>query len=290
MFLVSRIFFLQILAGDEFIRRSRENIEQFLYIPAHRGEIYDRNFTPMKKNIPLVYNRVVFNIYMIPEKSHKKKDDIILSLYQEIRNLNKIINIGEDVIREKLNTARIKYEPVLIKSDVTPEEIIEIAEQKEKFPRVIWKNESKRIYRYNNFAAHLLGYIGKISRNDLIQLKDPSYHGNQSIGKMGIERQYDKVLRGTDGKIKKIVNVRSKVESQEVDLEPVPGNNLILTIDYNIQRAAEEALKHYKKAAAVVIRAGTGEILAMISKPDFNPNEFSFGISKERWDEVANDP
>lgn len=274
---------VQLIRGEEFARKSRMNMENNIPIPAARGELYDRNFDPTKKNVVIVSNRPSFNITTVPASF---RDNV--KMEETVRLVCKLLKIKEDDVLNDIK-GRNPWERVVIKEDVPFDAIVSIATHQDKFPLIDWEDSSVRVYNHANMFAHVVGYIGVISKEEYAQLKNQGYRQYQRVGKSGIESQYDRVLRGRDGYIRRIVDVRNRVEGEEVGLEPQAGNNLVLTIDYGIQQAAYEAMENYM-GAALVIKAATGEVLAMVSRPDFDPNTVIARNNLDIIQQLLNDP
>ncbi len=184
---------------------------------------------------------------------------------------------------------RSPWERVTIKEDVDFDTIVSIASHNDRFPFIDWEDASVRVYNHSNMFAHVVGYIGQISREEFANLRDRGYRQYQRVGKSGIESQYDQTLRGQDGYVRRIVDARNRTEGEEVGEDPVAGNNLVLTIDYGIQQAAYEAMENYM-GTAIVMKAATGEVLAMVSRPDFDPNQIISRNNFEIIQMLANDP
>lgn len=273
-FLFVQIVNLQLIQGREYRTKARLNMESYIPIPAARGDIYDRNFKENAKNVVIVSNRPSFNVTTIPAKfkSEKKKRQVV-DLLARILELN-----ADDVMKELKNGN--PWERVILKEDVEFDTIVKIASHQEKFPNIDWEDASVRVYNFSEMFAHVIGYVGSISTGEYRKLKTEGYKHYQKIGKSGIEKQYDSLLRGRDGFVRRIVDVRQRTEGEEVGLRPVAGNNLVLTIDYAIQNTVYDAMKDLK-GAAIVLKPATGEIIAMLSKPDFDPNLI---ISKNNTD------
>ncbi len=263
------MFNLQIINGKKYSELSLNNREQYIHIQTYRGEIFDRNFNPNKENnIPLVTNEETIGIYILP--IHLKLEEVKNILYKLLFILDYDYN---KVISNFTNRGNY-YEPFLIKDDVSIKNIAKVAEIIQDFPGIYWKPIYYRKYLYNNMASHLLGFVGKISKNELENLNnDPQYHLNSIVGKVGIEKYYDKELRGREGRLLRIVDARNRIRHSAVIKKPVPGYNIALTIDKNIQEIVETAMQR-EIGAVVVLDPYSGEILALVSKPDFSPNIF----------------
>ncbi len=277
--------YLQIVKGSKYERLAMNNKEQYIPIPTYRGEIFDRNYNPaVETNIPLVTNEEKMGVYILP--IHLKLKDIKLTLYK----LSKIIGFDYyEKLTEFTNRANF-YEPFLVAEDVSTKEIAQIGEMIQNLPGVYWEPIYYRKYPFNSFASHILGFVGKINKQELLEHQnDPEYHLNSIIGKMGIEKYYDKELRGEEGKLLRIVDARNRIKASYVVKKPVPGYNLVLTIDRKIQWILERVMRK-EKGAAIVIKPDTGEILGMVSKPDFNPNIFIKNPDVKKILKLSNNP
>ncbi|MBU1076620.1 MAG: penicillin-binding protein 2 [Spirochaetes bacterium] len=264
-----QVIYLQLIKGQKYSDLSLNNREQYIPIQTYRGEIFGRDFDPeSEKNIPLVTNEETMGLYILP--IHLKLSNVKTILYKLsfIADYNYTNTIS-------LFTNRGNYfEPFLIKDDVPIRNIAEIAEVIQDLPGIYWEPIYYRNYPNKNLAAHTLGFVGSISKNELkYREDDPQYHLNSIIGKIGIEKFYDTELRGKEGKLLRIVDARNRIRKSFVVEKPVPGHNLVLTLDKRIQQIAEDAMKR-ERGSVIVLDPYTGEILALVSKPDFDPNIF----------------
>lgn len=290
--LVSRLAFLQVVKGAEFKEISEKNRIRLLPIIAPRGTFYDRN------GEVLVSSRPAYAV-SIMHMSEEETEAII-------GPLSGILNMPEEEIREtiaqKKATGRV-FEPILIKRDVDFDTVTKIKEHGSELSGVIIDVQSIRDYKYGSLGSHLFGYVGEISSAELEKMKDKGYRSGDIIGKIGLESYFDAQIRGEDGGKQVEVDHRGRPISELGVQNPVPGNDLILTIDVNIQRAAEEAMREMrdklisegkfvnaKAGAAVAMDVKTGAILAMASMPDFDPNLFAAGISTQDWKRLSSDP
>ncbi len=263
--LIIQLTNIQLIHGEEYELKSRLNMESNIPILASRGEIYDRNFKPDGNNAIIVSNRQSFNLTTIPAAFSDKT-----ILEETLKRVSLIIDTSYEDIEENIKTSN-PWEKSVIKEDVQFDTIVKIASHKELFPNIEWEDKPVRVYNMDNTFCHVVGYVGSISRDEYKKLKKSGYRYYQKIGKSGLEKQYDVELRGADGFIRRIVDVRNRIEGEEIGYRPVAGSNLVLTIDAEIQQAAYEAMKNLQ-GAVVVMKPDTGEILALVSKPDFNPN------------------
>lgn len=296
--LLSRLWFLQIMNGEKFKQYSEENRIKKVKITAPRGMIFDRN-----KQL-LVDNRPTFDLEITPQELYARKDWM-----RTIASLAPIIKVPEETILKtlKANKGQPKFLPIKIKFDLTPSEVAIIEEHKLDLPGVSVQMEIKRTNLYGDLAAHLMGYIGEVNSTELPRLNKKltpgsvPYKMGDSTGKFGLESRLESVLRGIDGEeyIEVDAYGRRKRHSKSLtsSLQPkesIPGKNLILTIDQDLQLAAEEALeKLYGKkqiGAVIALDPRNGEILVALSQPSFNPTLFARGVSTEVWKSLLNNP
>jgi penicillin-binding protein 2 len=181
-----------------------------------------------------------------------------------------------------------KYQPIPLKQDITPDEQAFIEAHKNELPELDTLEEQRRLYPRDGFAAHLIGYVGEISESDLKNPKYDFYEPGDVVGKFGVEETYDAILRGKDGSRDVIVNSHGREVGRLGEELAVPGKDLKLTIDLDIQMAAEKVLGD-KNGAIVAMDPHTGEILAMVSRPAFDPNQFAVRLSRGYWNQIITD-
>lgn len=287
--LVTRLGYLQVLQGKYYGNLADGNRIRLIPVMAPRGLFYDRN------GVLIVSNRPGFTVSLLPITG-PVPDDVI-------QKLAGILNVSPNDIYTKLNQQNGSFEPIRIKSDIGPDIVTKIEERKAELPGVVIEIQPIRSYVNNELAAHVFGYVSEINDVELDKWKSDGYKSGDIIGKFGLEKVYDKTLRGVDGGGQVEVDVTGRPVQILGKKEPTPGNNLVLTIDYRIQKATElavdEQLKYLqtktefvnaKAAAVVVMNPKTGEILAMVSRPTFNPNLFSGGISSKDWKALNENP
>ena len=182
-----------------------------------------------------------------------------------------------------------KYESIPLKQDITPDEQAFIEAHRNELPELETLDEQRRLYPRDGFAAHLIGYVGEVSEEDLNSSKFDFYEPGDVVGKSGVEQTYDSLLRGTDGSRDVVVNSHGKEVGQLGQVLAIPGKDLRLTIDLDLQRVAEQAMEG-KNGALVAMDPHTGEILAMVSRPTFDPNQFAVRLTKNYWSQIINDP
>jgi len=268
-----RLFSMQILSGDMYRTRAADISRRTYIIPTQRGEIYDRNFTS-----PLVINRDSFAVSITPaEVPQGRMEEIIGSI-------SLILGISSEEITSRLPNQYFQlYQPVEIAANVPFSAIAALAERKDLLPGVTWQSKSVRNYVNVGSLSHILGYVGDITRDELTTLYNVGYQQGDVIGKAGIERQYDELLRGREGWETRTVDVRGRrIAGSEnvVRVPPEMGKNLVLTIDTKLQTLAEKALGN-RIGSALVLRPSTGEILAMVSYPWYDPNIFADRLSSD---------
>ncbi len=297
--LIARLFFLQVVNAAEFRSQSESNRTRLFYEPACRGEIVDRNGKVLATNKP-VFNISVVNL---EEKNQGKV----------IRELSKILgrydvsHNPEKITQELLEQYRIRsFQPVEVArlpwGEKAFEIVSEIEEKRSELPGVMIRSEPLRYYPGENLAGHVLGFIGKISQQELEQYKDYKYGNNEWIGKYGLERVFENYtlssgevigLRGKKGFRAVEVDANNRTVRELATVSSAPGDSLVLTLDYDLQSALEKGLDEAidrargenPKAGAgagVVLDVNSGAILAMASRPSINPNDFVNGNYKNR--------
>jgi len=294
--LIARLWYLQIISGDKFRQYSEENRIKRVKIPSPRGMIFDRN-----KKL-LVDNRPAFDLEITPQELYADKEWKLT-----VARLSKMTKIPVDEILKTLAAGKgqPRFLPIKIKQDLSNEEVAIVEAHKLDLPGVNIQMEIKRTNLYNDLAAHLMGYIGEVNQADLIRLNKAlapgavPYKMGDSTGKFGLEARWEHTLRGIDGEEYIEVDAlgrRKKITkglATELKAKPsVPGQNLVLTIDQDLQiKAAEQLNKLHgemKIGAVIALNPKNGEILAAVSQPSFDPTLFSRGVSTKVWNELLN--
>ncbi len=273
-----RVWYLQILQGQNFKGLSENNRIRQISLSPYRGIIKDRN------GETLVSIRPSFNLYITPED--------IGDLIETLGFLSEKIPINKIKLRRDIKAVRA-FKDVLVKSDINWEEVAFVEENKMRLPGVRINVEPLRNYVYNDFASHALGYLGEISKAKLEGMKNSVYRQGDLVGKRGIERVYESVLRGEKGYEEVEVDVSGRELRTVRKLPPKSGEGLILTLDARIQKVVEQLMTGTPESpvsgSIVVIKVQTGEIMALVSKPSFDANLFAAGISKENWKKLILD-
>jgi penicillin-binding protein 2 len=273
---------MQILSGEMYVARAQDIARRTTVIPAQRGEIYDRNFSR-----PLVLNADSFAVSITPAEVPRGEITDIIS------RVARILDTSREQIERKIPSQYYYlYQPVEIASNVSFAAIASLAENVDSLPGVSWQSKPIRNYPETRSLSHIIGYVGDITRDELTMLYNRGYQQGDMIGKAGIERQYDELLRGKKGRETRTVDVRGRRIAEDVNYlrePPEMGKNLVLTIDGAIQTLAENALGN-RMGAVVVTRPSNGEILAMVSYPWYDPDLFSrIGMGNE-YQALIDDP
>lgn len=285
-----RLAFLQIFNGDRMRQIAEENRIKRVRIPAPRGMIFDRNRTL------LIDNRPSFDLEVIPQYLRESGQ-----LKEILERLAKVVNLPVDEIERRYEKSKIQanFLPLKLKTDLTRDEVALVESNRIGMPGVGVEMEIKRTNLFEEVAAHLLGYIGQVDTGELAQISKTGkqYSLGENIGKFGIEKQLEDLLRGKDGHEvievdalgRRLMERTPQSLARRTEGQPsAPGRNLVLTIDQDLQLAAIRALGP-KVGAVVALDPNSGEVLAMVSKPSFNPTEFSRGVSAAVWQKLLND-
>ncbi|MGA7159002.1 MAG: penicillin-binding protein 2 [Acidobacteriaceae bacterium] len=268
---------LQILGADQYRVLAEQNRVRKVPVLAPRGRIFDRYGRIIVDNYPSV------TCFLVREQQQKLNADLPL--------ISEGLHIPLEQIQAALRHYQYapKYEPIPLKEDITPDEQAFIAAHKDDLPELETLDTERRLYPKDGFMAHLIGYVGEVSEADLNDERFAAYEPGDVVGKSGVEETYDSVLRGTDGSRDILVNSHGKEVGQMGQELAIPGKDLHLTIDLDLQIAAERALEG-KNGAIVAMDPHTGEILAMASRPTFDPNQFSVRLSSAYWKSIMDNP
>lgn len=268
---------VQVLGASNYRVLAEQNRIRKVPVLAPRGRIFDREGRIIVDNYPSV------SCFLLREGQAHLNDDLPLIA----SGLHMTVEQIQSTIRHYQSAP--KYQPIPLKQDITPDEQAFIAAHRDDLPELETLDEQRRLYPDGGFMAHVIGYVGEVSEADLNNSKYAFYSPGDVVGKSGIEEAYDAILRGTDGSRDVIVNSHGKevgVLGQEM---AKPGTDLRLTIDLDLQKAAERALEG-KMGAIVAMDPHTGEILAMASRPTFDPNQFAVRLSHAYWQSIITNP
>ena len=276
--LVLGLWRLQVLDTDNYRSLAEQNRIRKVPVLAPRGRLFDREGRLLVDNYPST------SCYLIRDQIHNAAVEIPLIA----RGLDLTPEAVEATLRHY--AAAPKYQPIPLKQDITPDEQAFIEAHRDELPELETLDEQRRLYPKDGFAAHLIGYVGEISEQMLANDdRYAAYSPGDVVGRSGVEETYDSLLRGTDGSRDVIVNSHGKEAGLLGQELAVPGKDLRLTIDLDIQRAAEQALEG-KNGAIVAMDPHTGEILAMVSRPTFDPNQFSVRLTHSYWQSILSNP
>jgi len=276
--LLIRMFSLQIVKSGELCKRSEANRLQLFLQPAPRGIIYDRNGKVIVRNVGS------FSVLFSPTNLNRAKTEEIIKKLGEILSLDyhSMVAKVDYSIRQPLNS-------ILLAEDVPAPKVYCLAEEKVNLPGVNIEVEPKRHYVHMNFASHLLGHLGEIGPRELRFLSGAGYKLGDIIGKSGIEKIYDDSLRGMKGGRQVEIDANGRQLRIINSVLPEEGDSLILTLDERIQKLLENALDG-KAGAICAVNPADGEVLGLVSKPDFDPNLFTERLSPSRTQELFTDP
>src|ERR1700756_3777799 len=271
---------LQIRRSDEYTTRSEQNRIRQVPVLAPRGKIYDREGQLIVDNYPS------FSALLLRDQMR----DVNADAQKIADGLHLPVADVLDKVRRSRLAGKAAYEPIIIKDDITPDERAFIESHRDEFPELETLMIHRRLYPKDGFMAHLIGYVGEVSEDMLNSPKFELYERGDIVGQSGVELQYNDLLMGKDGSRRVLVNSKGKEVGRppNANIAAVPGQKLKLTIDIDIQKAAEQALEG-KNGAVVALDPRNGEILAMVSRPTFDPNDFAVRISRDEWNKLVTD-
>lgn len=278
--LIARLWYLQIQEGERYGEMADSNRVRSLEVMAPRGNIYDRN------SKEIVTNRPSFNVVWVREDS--RLDDALLKKMAAILDVE--ITLLVDRIRKMEGTPR--HIPIRLAEDIDWEKVAYIENNRLDLPGIKIEVVPLRVYHYGNLASHLIGYLGEINEKELKKSQEEGfYRGGDLIGKQGMERLRERDLRGEKGYDNMEVNALGFEQRNLKGTEPLPGNDLQLTLDVDLQRAAEELMEAEEKAGAVVaVNVNSGRLLVLASAPQLHLDEFIGGISHKAWNAMLENP
>jgi len=275
--LVAGLWRLQVLGAENFRQLAEQNRIRKVPVMAGRGKLFDRENRLIVDNYPSV------SCFLVREQNHKVDDDLPLIAHG--------LNLDLEQLRATLRRYRSApgYQPIPIKTDISADEQAFIEAHRNELPELETIDEERRLYPRDGFAAHLIGYVGEVSEEDLNQSRYAAYEPGDVVGKAGVEETYDEVLRGQDGSRDVIVDSHGREVGYLRTQHAIPGQDLKLTIDIDLQRTAEVALGD-ANGAVVAMDARNGEILALVSHPSYDPNAFAVRINRTDWNELITNP
>ena len=277
MVLLSGLWRLQVIGAQNYRTLAEQNRIRKVPILAPRGKLFDREGRLLVDNYPSV------SCFLIREPGRDLRADFPL--------ISRGLHMTPEQLEATMKHYALapKYEPIPLKQDITPDEVEFIEAHRDELPELETIDEQRRLYPRNGFAANLIGYVGEVSDDMLNDPRYAYYEPGDVVGKSGVEQTYDSLLRGQDGSQDIIVDSHGR-EVGILGREPaVPGQGLKLTIDLDIQRAAEAAMGD-RNGAIIAINPHTGSVLALVSRPAFDPNDFSVRVSRDEWNKLITDP
>ena len=286
--LLGRMVYLQLWRGDYYAKQSDGNRLRQSRILAPRGIIYDSEGKELVNNLP------GYAVVLQKQSSYKP---------ETLQRLSNLLQMPVEEINAKIKASENFYEPIMLKNNLDQQMVTKIEEQRRYMPEVMLSVQPIRNYPYHELAVHALGYVGEVSSYEIEQGLFKNISQGSLVGKGGLEKTYDKYLRGEDGAFMEEVDVAGNVVKHYDSVQPIPGKNLKLTIDYELQKELEEFTdKHLaflrssgiapgaRAAAVVAIDPRNGAVRAMVSRPGYDPNWFVHGISSKNWNSINNDP
>ncbi len=277
--IVLRLWILQINDGEEYEKRAYGNRVRIRQVAPPRGHILDRN------GKEIVTNRPSFNVALIQEDSH--------DLSNVLKRLAPILNMGVSELWEKIREASDtpKYVPVMLKEDIDWQTLAYLENHNHEFSGIRTEVQPVRVYNYEDLAANIIGYLGSISKQELESADRDIYSGGDTIGKKGLEKEREEDLRGEKGYSYSEVDARGFEQQLLKAVEPLPGREIRLTLDVDLQQIAESYMMAGEKSGAVVVmEVKTGRLLAAVSEPTIHINDFIGGISVKKWQELLDNP
>ena len=286
--LLGRMVYLQLWRGDYYAKQSDGNRLRQSRILAPRGIIYDSEGKELVNNLP------GYAVVLQKQSSYKP---------ETLQRLSNLLQMPVEEINAKIKASENFYEPIMLKNNLDQQMVTKIEEQRRYMPEVMLSVQPIRNYPYHELAVHALGYVGEVSSYEIEQGLFKNITQGSLVGKAGLEKTYDKYLRGEDGAFMEEVDVAGNVVKHYDSVQPVPGKNLKLTIDYELQKELEAFTdKHLaflrssgiapgaRAAVVVAIDPRNGAVRAMVSRPGYDPNWFVHGISSKNWNSINNDP
>lgn len=286
--LLGRMVYLQLWRGDYYAKQSDGNRLRQSRILAPRGIIYDSEGKELVNNLP------GYAVVLQKQSSYKP---------ETLQRLSNLLQMPVEEINAKIKASKNFYEPIMLKNNLDQQMVTKIEEQRRYMPEVMLSVQPIRNYPYHELAVHALGYVGEVSSYEIEQGLFKNISQGSLVGKGGLEKTYDKYLRGEDGAFMEEVDVAGNVVKHYDSVQPIPGKNLKLTIDYELQKELEAFTdKHLaflrssgiapgaRAAAVVAIDPRNGAVMAMVSRPGYDPNWFVHGISSKNWNSINNDP
>jgi penicillin-binding protein 2 len=276
MVLAYGLWQLQVMQSDKYATLAEKNRIRNVPILAPRGKILDREGRIIVDNYPS------FTALLLRDSSRDLSADAGL--------IAQGLHLDAKEVRDRIRhfASMPQYQPIYLKDDITPDELAFVESHRNELPELDTIVAHRRLYPRNGFMAHLIGYVGEVSEEMLNQPRWEFYNPGDVVGKSGVELQYNQILMGKNGQRRAVVNSKGREVSRLDETQAEPGKQLKLTVDLDLQIAAEQALGE-KNGAIVAMDPRNGEILAMVSRPTFDPNDFAVRVSRDQWSKLVND-
>jgi len=282
-----RLVYLQLITYDHWALEAKKNITKHVRLHATRGIIRDQ------AGRVIADNRPSYNVFMTPQLLDKGSIALVAKLMGLQGDERRALQAKIDAV-----PARRRSHFIQMLDDITRDQYAALATHNRELPGVHAVVEPVRTYPFKKLAAHTVGYLNEVNAEDIERLKGQGYRAGSRIGRSGIERAWESYLRGRDGELKVVVDVRgqefnpvgARLRKTVTRTEPTPGRDLRLTLDLGIMRSVERAFRGHPSGAAVVVDVRTGYVRAMFSKPSYDLNEMSGRLTQERSDEIQQDP
>jgi penicillin-binding protein 2 len=277
IFLILNFWKVQILDHEKYWARSEANRMREIALPYQRGLIIDR------EGVILANNEASVRVSLIRENCEDYD--------QSCRKIARLLNIEEDVLKERIGkyASLPLFKPIVIKENLSFEEVAMIEARKLELPELVLQSEPKRFYPFGSLAAHIIGYLQELSPEEMKKEIYGERPLGDLVGKTGIEKQYETALVGDHGLLVEVVDSLGREREEVARQAAIKGQDLTITLDYDLQKEAEELLQD-REGAIIVMDARTGEILALASYPNYDPNKFISRFTPEEWLELVNSP
>lgn len=275
--LVIRLVYLQVVGHEHYATLSKDNRIKISPLPPTRGIIYDRNGRMLAENVP------TYSLELIPEQ--------IKNMDETLAKLQKLLDIPDEKIEQfqKQRKRNKSFVSTPLLQNLSDEDVAKFAVVRPYYPGVDVYARLVRHYPYGELAAHVVGYVGRINEQELKTIPVAAYRGTDIIGKNGVEKSYESHLLGIAGYEEIETNAQARAVNTLSTVEPIAGSNIYLTLDIDLQKIAYDALDEYN-GAAVAIDVKTGGVLALVSRPGFDPNPFVTGISTKDYKALRDSP
>lgn len=273
--LLGRVAWLQLIEGERYFRISKNSRLRLVPLPPTRGLILDR------KGEKLAGNEAFFSVGVVPSN--------VTDIDELIRRLDQFLDIDKALAKKKIEEAPNFFRPVCVKRNINLSMVTYLLEREEDFPGTVILTQPVRSYYYNEIYAHVLGHLGEVNQEELSA--DPTFavEAGDLVGKMGVEKVYNSYLQGKKGGRQVEADAYGRFLRVISEKDPLPGDNVYLTINFEMQKIAAQKLGQ-RKGVVLMGDAETGEILVLVSHPSFDPGLFSWGISEKEWDNLVQDP